>query len=375
MIKSLYIHIPFCKTICTYCSFKKRIYDENLAHQYIVSLINDFSRIPKKSLKTIYIGGGTPCSLSNNDLELLLSNLVGLLDGNYEFTIESNPENLLDIEKISILKKYKVNRVSIGVQTFNEKLLKILGRKHNEDIVYNAIENLLNNKITNINLDLIYGIPSQTLNDFIQDVKKVLDYNIKHISLYSLTIDNHTVLFNKKYNEADEDLLRDMSDIATEMLKTKNFKRYEVSNYSLDNFESIHNLTYWYDEEYYGLGIGASGYENNIRYTNITTLHDFIKGIRKYDETLVDEYNHEYEYIMLNLRQKKGINLENYRKIFKKEFTDFYQEEIKQLKNLIEVNDTNVFVKEEHYMILNTIILKFINRLEVSENGQSDIKK
>ena len=375
MIKSLYIHIPFCKTICTYCSFKKRIYDENLAHQYIVSLINDFSRIPKKSLKTIYIGGGTPCSLSNNDLELLLSNLVGLLDGNYEFTIESNPENLLDIEKISILKKYKVNRVSIGVQTFNEKLLKILGRKHNEDVVYHAIENLLNNKITNINLDLIYGIPSQTLNDFIQDVKKVLDYNIKHISLYSLTIDNHTILFNKKYNEADEDLLRDMSDIATEMLKTKNFKRYEVSNYSLDNYESIHNLTYWYDEEYYGLGIGASGYENNIRYTNITTLHDFIKGIRKYDETLVDEYNHEYEYIMLNLRQNKGINLENYRKIFKKEFTEFYQEEIKQLKNLIEVNDTNVFVKEEHYMILNTIILKFINRLEVSENGQSDIKK
>ena len=155
MIESLYIHIPFCDSICSYCSFKKQIYNENLAKEYIKNLLKDLNRIPKKSLKTIYIGGGTPSSLAECDLEILLSNLNPLLKKDYEFTIESNPENLLDIEKISILKKYKVNRVSIGVQTFNEKLLKILGRKHNEDVVYHAIENLLNNKITNINQFLI----------------------------------------------------------------------------------------------------------------------------------------------------------------------------------------------------------------------------
>ena len=369
MIESLYIHIPFCNSICTYCSFKKRIYNEDQAHKYVLELLKDLKRIPEHSLKTIYIGGGTPCSLSNVDLELLMSNLVYLLKDYYEFTIESNPENLLDINKVYILKKYKVNRVSIGVQTFNERLLEILGRKHNEKIIFEAINNLKNVGISNVSLDLIYGIPTQSLNDFIMDINKIKKFNIKHLSLYSLTIDEHTVLYNKNVKEADEDLLRDMSDSATDILKTLNFNRYEVSNYSLSGYASKHNLTYWYDNEYYGLGIGASGYENNVRYTNITSLVDYINGIRKYDEILVDEFNHEYEYIMLNLRKEDGINLINYKKIFKKDFLDFYKNEIKLLESFIEIKEDNLYVKKENFMILNSIILKFIEKLEVSTGG------
>lgn len=369
MIESLYIHIPFCNSICTYCSFKKRIYDDKLAHKYVLELIKDIKSIPKQSLKTIYIGGGTPCSLSNVDLELLLSNLVCLLKEDYEFSIESNPENLLNIEKVYILKKYNINRVSIGVQTFNDRLLKILGRHHNEEMVSNAINNLNSVGIFNINLDFIYGIPTQTLNEFIHDVKKIKDFNIKHISLYSLTIDEHTILFNKKIKEADEDLLRDMSDYATSILDNLNFNRYEVSNYALKGYESKHNLTYWYDREYYGVGIGASGYEKNIRYTDITTLMDYIKGNRKLDKTIVDEYNHEYEYIMLNLRKEDGINLKNYQEIFNKDFLEYYKDEILYLNNFVEIKDDYFYVKKENYMILNSIIIKFIEKLEVSSGG------
>lgn len=369
MIESLYLHIPFCNSICSYCSFNKRLYNEKQAHEYVLNIINDLKRIPKKSLKTIYIGGGTPLSLSNVDLDLLLSSLVGLLKDEFEFTIESNPENLLDIEKVYILKKYNINRVSIGVQTFDNSLLQLLNRKHNEEIVNNAINNLIINDIRNINIDLIYGIPSQTLEGFINDINKSMKLPIKHISLYSLTIDEHTVLYNKKIEEADEDLLRDMSDAATKVLEENGFHKYEVSNYAKENFESKHNLTYWYDDEYYGIGIGASGYEGNTRYTNKTTLLDYNKGIRNFEEDNVDSFNHEYEFIMLNLRTKYGINFDRYRKIFNKDFKEFYQEEIKSLYDLIIIDEDKLVVKDNNYMILNTIILKFINKLEVMNNG------
>ena len=321
MIESLYIHIPFCDSICTYCSFKKQIYDENLANKYVLNLLKDLERIPKNSQKTIYIGGGTPCSLSNSNLEILLSNLKPLLNENYEFTIESNPENIT-YDKAKLLAKYGVNRISIGVQTFNDKLLKLLGRKHSKKDIDNAINNLLLNDINNINFDLIYGIPFQSLSDVENDVRSALMYPLKHLSLYSLTIDENTVLNNKKYEEADEDLLRDMSDIATNLLKENGFIKYEVSNYSLEGFESKHNLTYWFDNEYYGIGISASGYENNIRYTNKISLKKYNEGLRFKEEEIVDDYNHEYEFIMLNLRTKYGLDLNRYKDIFNKNFID-----------------------------------------------------
>lgn len=369
MIKSLYIHIPFCDSICSYCSFNKRLYNEKLAKEYINNIIRDLKVIPNKSLKTIFIGGGTPSSLSNSCLELLLSNLNNLLEDNYEFTFESNPENLLDIEKVKILSKYGINRISIGVQTFNEKLLKVLGRKHTILNVKKAVKNLRNFNISNINFDLIYGLPNQTLDDFLEDIKQVINYPIKHISLYSLTIDKHTIFNNKKIKEAEEDLLRDMSDKATELLEKYGFKKYEVSNYALEGFESLHNLTYWFNNEYYGIGISASGYENRVRYTNNSSLSKYLDGFRDRDEELIDDYNYEYEYIMLNLRTKYGINLEKYKILFKKDFVITYNKQIKELSNFICIEDGILHVKQNNFMVLNMIILKFINKLEEDYNG------
>ena len=374
MIESLYIHIPFCDSICSYCSFKKQIYNEEQSKKYILNLLDDLKRIPKCSLKTIYIGGGTPSSLADNDLEILLSNLKPLLKEDYEFTIESNPENLT-FNKAKIFNKYGVNRVSIGVQTFNEKFLKLLSRKHSLNDINEAINNLLLNNINNINFDLIYGLPFQTLNDFILDIKYLKNFPLTHVSLYSLTIDENTIFNNLKYEEADEDLLRDMSDEATKILSEYGFSKYEVSNYSKPNYESKHNLTYWFDNEYYGIGISASGYENNIRYKNITSLKKYNEGERKFEEETVDDFNHEYEFIMLNLRTKYGIDLDRYKEIFNKDFLKTYKNEIEKLSDFIIINNNKVTVKDNNYMILNTLILEFIKKLEDDFYGKSNIEK
>lgn len=374
MIESLYIHIPFCDSICSYCSFKKQIYNEEQSKKYILNLLDDLKRIPKCSLKTIYIGGGTPSSLADNNLEILLSNLKPLLKEDYEFTIESNPENLT-FNKAKIFNKYGVNRVSIGVQTFNEKFLKLLSRKHSLNDINEAVNNLLLNNINNINFDLIYGLPFQTLNDFILDIKYLKNFPLTHVSLYSLTIDENTIFNNLKYEEADEDLLRDMSDEATKILSEYGFNKYEVSNYSKPNYESKHNLTYWFDNEYYGIGISASGYENNIRYKNITSLKKYNEGERKFEEEKVDDFNHEYEFIMLNLRTKYGIDLDRYKEIFNKDFLKTYKNEIEKLSDFIIINNNKVTVKDNNYMILNTLILEFIKKLEDDFYGKSNIKK
>ena len=374
MIESLYIHIPFCDSICSYCRFKKQIYNEEQSKKYILNLLDDLKRIPKCSLKTIYIGGGTPSSLADYDLEILLSNLKPLLKEDYEFTIESNPENLT-FNKAKIFNKYGVNRVSIGVQTFNEKFLKLLSRKHSLNDINEAVNNLLLNNINNINFDLIYGLPFQTLNDFILDIKYLKNFPLTHVSLYSLTIDENTIFNNLKYEEADEDLLRDMSDEATKILSEYGFNKYEVSNYSKPNYESKHNLTYWLDNEYYGIGISASGYENNIRYKNITSLKKYNEGERKFEEEKVDDFNHEYEFIMLNLRTKYGIDLDRYKEIFNKDFLKTYKNEIEKLSDFIIINNNKVTVKDNNYMILNTLILEFIKKLEDDFYGKSNIKK
>lgn len=374
MIESLYIHIPFCDSICSYCSFKKQIYNEEQSKKYILNLLDDLKRIPKCSLKTIYIGGGTPSSLADNDLEILLSNLKPLLKEDYEFTIESNPENLT-FNKAKIFNKYGVNRVSIGVQTFNEKFLKLLSRKHSLNDINEAVNNLLLNNINNINFDLIYGLPFQALNDFILDIKYLKNFPLTHVSLYSLTIDENTIFNNLKYEEADEDLLRDMSDEATKILSEYGFNKYEVSNYSKPNYESKHNLTYWFDNEYYGIGISASGYENNIRYKNITSLRKYNEGERKFEEEKVDDFNHEYEFIMLNLRTKYGIDLDRYKEIFNKDFLKTYKNEIVKLSDFIIIYNNKITVKDNNYMILNTLILEFIKKLEDDFYGKSNIEK
>ena len=228
---SLYIHIPFCKYICTYCDFKKFIYNQDRVNNYLVALFKQLELNKDKRYQTIYIGGGTPSCIDKDNLEQLLIKASNLLDDNYqEFAIECNVENIND-DFLSLIKKYKVNRLSIGIQTFNEKYIKLCGRKHNKQM---AIDNvfLASKYIKNVSVDMIYAFKDQTIDELIEDINIACSLPIKHISYYSLLIEDNTILKAKKYENVDDNTQAIMYKTIYGLLKKNHFYRYEISNFS-----------------------------------------------------------------------------------------------------------------------------------------------
>ena len=229
---SLYIHIPFCLHICTYCDFCKVFYNEKLVDDYLEVLkreLNDLNlNIP---LKTIYIGGGTPASLNDEQLKSLMDMIRPYINNDCEVTIETNPETL-DYYKLGILKNGGVTRLSIGVETFNDNILKKINRKHTSDMVKRIIRYGHQLKFDNISIDLMYGLPDQTLQDIKDDLNIIESLNIQHVSYYSLILEDHTVLKNQNYQPLDEDSEALINQIIDEKLESLGFMKYEISNYS-----------------------------------------------------------------------------------------------------------------------------------------------
>ena len=283
MVKSVYIHIPFCKNICTYCDFCKMYYNENWIDKYLESLDNEIKENYKnEKISTLYLGGGTPSCLPVIYLKKLFKIIDKInLDNNYEFTIECNIEDITE-EKLKLFTLNKVNRLSIGIQSFNNKILKYLGRNYNSDIIDKKIK-LAKKYFDNINIDLIYAVKNQTIKDLKDDIDRFLKLDISHISCYSLMIENNTILSNNNEKYIDEDLDRNMYDLICGKLKEK-YNHYEISNFAKKGYESKHNLSYWNNNEYYGFGLSASGYINNIRYTNTKNLSKYILNI--YDRNI-----------------------------------------------------------------------------------------
>ena len=276
-INRLYIHIPFCSSKCDYCTFHSLPSpSESFIKQYFIRLENEIKekRELATSIDSIFIGGGTPSLLSPN----MLDKLFTLINENFNFankaeiSIECNPDSLTN-DKIRIISSF-VNRVSLGVQTFSKKHRIFLGRNGSLKQLDHIVNEFIENKITNISMDLIYGIPNQTLNDFESDLNKLLIYPIKHTSLYSLTFEEGSRLFkNLNSTEKDFDELSVKSwHLANEILKTNDIYRYEVSNYSLQGFECKHNLETWFGSKYLGLGPTASSFDGNVRWTNPTFM-------------------------------------------------------------------------------------------------------
>lgn len=358
-ISSLYVHIPFCEHICTYCDFCKMFYNEKLCDKYLDVLNNELNNLKiKNKLKTIYIGGGSPSCLNEKQLERLLKELYKYLDINYEFTIEVNPENINE-EKIKLFKRYGINRVSIGVQSFNEDVLKFLGRKHDYSDVKNTV-NLLNKYgISNYSFDFIYGIRGLTTNIIEKDLELIFSLNPKHLSFYSLILEDNTIIKVNDYKELDEDSVREQYDFIYNELNKNGYIRYEVSNFSKDGYESKHNLVYWNNEEYYAVGVGASSYVNGIRYTTSRSITKYVNNIIKKESFSV---NKEKEYIMLKLRLDKGIDLDEYKKIFKKDFLNEYKTITdKFLKNKLLIIDKN-YLKATYngMMLLDSILVDYM---------------
>lgn len=359
MVKSAYIHIPFCNNICSYCDFCKLLYNKNFVKKYLDALEKEITNNYKNEiLDTIYVGGGTPSSLSVSELNKLFSIIkIFKLSKEYEFTFEVNIEDITE-EKLEILKENKVNRLSIGIESFNDKYLKYLGRNYTSDIINEKVE-LAKKYFDNINVDLMYALKNESLDDLEEDIDKILKLDIKHISCYSLIIEKNTKLYIDNTKYISDDLDSDMYDLIDKKLENK-YHRYEVSNYSITSYESRHNLTYWKNNEYYGFGLGAAGYIDNIRYTNTRNLSKYISGsYERQEEVLTKEDKIKYEFI-LGLRLTSGINKDNFNKKY-----GININEIKIIKELINkgllIDDKiNIYVPKKYFYVLNDILVNFV---------------
>lgn len=359
MIKSVYIHIPFCKNICSYCDFCKVLYNKKWINSYLDSLEYEIKENYKNEiLDTIYIGGGTPSSLDINELNKLF-NIIKIfkLNKKYEFTIECNLEDINE-DKLKLFKENNVNRLSIGIESFNDKYLKYLNRSYKSNIISDKI-NLTKKYFDNINIDLIYALPNQTLEELKEDLDKIKKLDVSHVSCYSLMIEDNTRLFINNVKEIDSDLDYEMYKLINNEFKGL-YNNYEVSNYSKKGYESKHNIVYWQNEEYYGFGLSASGYTNNVRYTNTKNLSKYLKNNYEREiEKLTKEDKQKYE-LILGFRLSKGIN--------KGEFKKKYGIDIYNVKNidklikegyLIETKDY-IKVNKKYFYVLNDILINFV---------------
>ena len=302
-IKHLYIHIPFCKSICTYCNFKKELYEYQKANLYISKLIEQINNI-NNVFDTIYIGGGTPNCIDNILLDKLLNSLNKNINSNTEFTIELNPE-FVNEKQIEILKKNNINRVSIGVQILNEKVLKKINRIHKLKDIYNCLNLLIKNNLNNISCDFIYNLPNMSNSDIDLIIEFINKYNLKHISYYALEIKDNSIL-KKIGHKIDLDKEEQLFDYLMDCMKNKTkLKQYEISNWSISKkYQSKHNKAYWNMNGWIGLGYGSCGYENMTNYENIGSIKRWYK--KECKESLEEYYK---SILIMGLRQIDGIDL------------------------------------------------------------------
>ena len=368
---SAYVHIPFCTQICYYCDFSKVFIKNQPVDSYLEHLIEEYDSYDIKKLRTLYIGGGTPTALSAPQLAFLLEKLTEKLDLSYleELTIEANPGDL-DQEKIAVLKDSPVDRVSLGVQTFNDRMLKQIGRSHLEKDIYDNIANLKKAGFDNISIDLIYALPKQTMEDVKTNVAKAIALDIPHMSLYSLILENHTVFMNRmrrgKLPLPKEDLEAEMFDYIIAELEKAGFEHYEISNFSKPGFESRHNLMYWDNAEYYGIGAGASGYVYGVRYKNHGPIRHYLQAVeaghaRVQEEVLTLKEKMEEE-MFLGLRKKSGVSKKRFEEKFGVSFEDQYGAVVSELteQGLLVPDRDIVRMTKQGLFLGDTVAEKFI---------------
>lgn len=369
----IYIHIPFCKSKCNYCDFLSfSLNNEYLKNEYLKSLIkeieNTILKIDKTytiqnkkinnelklpiAVDTIYIGGGTPSILDPKHIEDILKTIKKEFKVNKdaEITIEVNPESVTE-EKLKAYINSGINRISIGLQTTNDKMLKQLGRLYTFEEFKKAYS-LIEKHFNNINIDLIFGLPYQSIEDVKIDLDKIIKLNPSHISTYSLILEKNTKLYNEvknyKIKLPEETLNRDMYWYIKKHLEKNNYIHYEISNFSKENKKSKHNIHCWQQREYLAYGIGASSYFNNIRFSNINNLLLYIENVNNNIidiniEEIQNIHDKEKEFMFLNLRMLKGIDIEKFNIKFKKNPLLLFKEEINKLESsgLIEIIKEN----------------------------------
>lgn len=357
-MKSVYIHIPFCINICSYCDFTKVFYNESIVMPYLDSLKKEIEkRYSGEKINTLYIGGGTPSSLSINEL-IYLFEIIQKLDLSElkEFTFECNIDSL-DREKLILLKKHGVNRLSIGIQSFNNDILEFLGIKRDKNKTFEMLDFINQTGFYNINLDLIYAIPNQTLESLNDDIDIFLSLNPNHISCYSLMIEPHTKLYIDRVKNIDEDLDFEMYKLIETRLTANGYNHYEISNYSKPNYESKHNLVYWDNLEYYGFGLSASSYINGVRTDNTKSLNTYLE--HDFIDNYIDVSKDDMKYaLILGFRKIKGINIEEFNKRYDINILNLLHKYIEDNKMI--VRDNHIRIDDEWIYKMNEILSELV---------------
>ncbi|ACA46853.1 oxygen-independent coproporphyrinogen III oxidase [Clostridium botulinum] len=369
---SLYIHIPFCMQKCSYCDFTSYSKKEDLMMEYVKALSKEIVNNTKnKIIKTIFIGGGTPTYLSLEALNIL-KNTLKTIDKkeNIEFTVEGNPGTFTE-KKLKLLKSMGVNRLSIGLQSSKNSLLKTLGRIHSFEDFVHSFKMARKEGFNNINVDLMFALPNQSLDDWKETLLKVVGLSPEHLSCYSLIIEEGTNFYNLYKNSLlklpKEEEEREMYEYCIDFLKERGYLQYEISNFANPNKECRHNLVYWDLEDYIGCGVGAHSYVNNQRYENTSSIETYIKEINSNNLTQINfhinsQKENMEEFMFMGLRKTKGICIDDFQGRFGKNIIHIYGSVINKYKklNLLIEKENRIYLSKEAVSISNTILSDFL---------------
>ena len=377
---SLYLHIPFCRIKCTYCAFNTYVNLDNLIEPFVEALISEIGLLgrskPEQQLHTIYVGGGTPSLLSVRQLERILAAIKAhfVVLSDCEISMESNPSDLTS-DYMAGVRSIGMNRLSLGMQSANEKELKLFERRHDLEAVIKAVDAARRGGFDNLNLDLIYGIPGQTLADWENSIKVMLRLQPEHVSLYALGLEDGTPLKawveTGKYPTPDDDLAADMYDLATEMLDGAGLEQYEISNWAKSGLACKHNLQYWRNLPYPGVGPGAHGYAGGVRYSTILSPQRYISVMKNIDAdfvyprtpavdqaTIVDRESEIAETLIMGLRlTNEGIRRDLFRERFGADLLDVHPDTIAKYEKhgLLHVDENVVRLTKQGRLLSNMI--------------------
>lgn len=378
LVRGVYIHIPFCHQICNYCDFNKFYFKNQPVDAYIEALGEELqmwtTRHPEAfgRVETIFLGGGTPTALSPAQLQRLLE-LIGKyipMEHVVEFTSEANPDEL-SLAKLEKLFAGGVNRLSMGVQSFDEQLLKKLGRTHTNEHVYETINQAKKVGFQNISIDLMYGLPGQTMEQWQHSLQKAFALKLPHYSAYSLIVEPKTIFYNDyakgKLLLPTEDLEGDMYDVLMREMEAAGLHQYEISNFAKDGFASVHNKIYWDNDEYAGIGAGAHGYIDGIRYSNHGPLKKYMESIAEGKYPIVHQHKVEEreqieEQLFLGLRKVAGVSFEDFQHKFGKSMQNIYASIIEKLQKeeLIEVDEIGLRLTRKGRFVGNEVFQQFL---------------
>ncbi|WMJ76683.1 MULTISPECIES: radical SAM family heme chaperone HemW [unclassified Sedimentibacter] len=373
----IYIHIPFCRQKCNYCDFYSMKWNDESEKKYIKALTNEI-KTQGKELKdnyianTIYFGGGTPTIIKHENIKEIIDSICETMeiDKCAEISIEANP-NTLTLENLNAYRDMGINRLSIGIQSLNDEILRQIGRIHNSAEALDAIDRALESGFENINADVMFNIPGQNVCDIEETITKIINRGVKHISFYSLKLEKGTPMYNmEKINKIimpDEESEREMYYAGRKIMESNNMFQYEISNFSNRGYECRHNLKYWEQEEYVGFGPSAHSFINSIRYSNPPDLKSYCEnGLSNNYERIIHEklsdQDRMFEYIMLRLRLTEGLNLDEFNNKFGISFEKAFKVQIERMINnlLMEYSGRNVRLTEKGMDISNYVIEEFL---------------